>query len=282
MPEAGLEKRLRARGENATFLTPPPQGPRESPNGRPGILTPPPRLQPLPAPGQLRGLSSSVTDRLQSRACLRERILSRGHLSGPLNAPQPPCHDQVTADLRPEIHPGSCLCQTRRMRTTSATVTPRASPLPVAPVPSASSEAVRRRMQHVRRRDTRPERLLRQELHRRGLRYRVDVRPLPQLRRKADIVFSVPRVAVFVDGCFWHSCPHHRSLPKSNRAWWRTKLERTRQRDTETTNKLEAADWTVVRVWEHDNPIVAAELIAMLVRARRPQRTRRTQRADPL
>lgn len=124
-------------------------------------------------------------------------------------------------------------------------------------------------MQSVRRRDTVPELLLRKELHRRGLRYRVDTRPLPDLRRKADIVFRSARVAVFVDGCFWHFCPIHRSVPKSNYTWWRAKLERTRRRDAETNSRLEAANWTAVRVWEHEDPVNAANRVERLVRTRR-------------
>ena len=88
-------------------------------------------------------------------------------------------------------------------------------------------------MQSVGRRDTVPELLLRKELHRRRLHYRVDTKPLPNLRRKADIVFRSARVAVFVDGCFWHFCLIHRSVPKSNYIWWRAKLERRHLRDAE-------------------------------------------------
>ena len=160
----------------------------------------------------------------------------------------------------PEFQRTSVLCQTPRMQTTSSE-------------PPAASEAVRRRMQSVRRRDTVPELLLRKELHRRGLRYRVDTRPLPDLRRKADIVFRSAHVAVFVDGCFWHFCPIHRSVPKANHAWWRAKLERTRLRDAETDSRLVAAEWAVVRVWEHEDPESVADRVEALVEARRTHGT---------
>src|SRR5437867_118038 len=92
-------------------------------------------------------------------------------------------------------------------------------------VPAPSSDEARRRMESVRRRDTAPERRLRSLLHAMGLRFRVDVKPLPELRRKADIVFVRPRVAVYIDGCFWHGCPVHGTWPKQNAEFWRDKIE---------------------------------------------------------
>ena len=135
--------------------------------------------------------------------------------------------------------------------------------------PEASSRHVRDRMRRQRRTDTKPEMLLRRELHSRGLRYRVDYAPLDTMRRRrSDIVFTRRKVAVFVDGCFWHSCPEHRSLPRSNRDWWRQKLERNVERDRDTDAALDRAGWSVVRVWEHEAPIAAADRVEMLVRSR--------------
>lgn len=131
--------------------------------------------------------------------------------------------------------------------------------MPRGPQPS-SPEALRR-MQRQRRADTKPELALRKELHRRGLRYRVDVRVLPGLRRRADIVFPGRRVAVFVDGCFWHACPEHGTSPKANAAWWRDKLKGNVQRDRDTDRRLEEAGWTPVRIWEHEDPGRAADLV---------------------
>lgn len=108
-------------------------------------------------------------------------------------------------------------------------------------------------MQRQARSDTKPELELRRRLHGRGWRYRVDYAPLPDdRRRKADIVFTRRTVAVFVDGCFWHRCPRHATLPKSNRDWWEAKLQRNVDRDRDTDRRLRELGWTVVRVWEHE------------------------------
>lgn len=122
-------------------------------------------------------------------------------------------------------------------------------------------------MQSQRTRDTAPELALRSELHRRGLRFRVDARPAPLVPRRADVVFTRARVAVFVDGCFWHSCPDHGTTPTANADWWRAKLGRTTERDAETAAALAEAGWTVVRVWEHDDAATAADLVEAAVRA---------------
>ncbi|KAA0232168.1 MAG: hypothetical protein JJLCMIEE_02576 [Acidimicrobiales bacterium] len=123
-------------------------------------------------------------------------------------------------------------------------------------------------MKRQRRRDTKPEAALRSELWRRGLRYRVDVKVVGR-RRRVDIAFTRAKVAVFVDGCFWHSCPEHGSLPKANRAWWTEKLKANERRDRDTDKELEAAGWLVIRVWGHEDPIEAAGRIEAAVRARR-------------
>lgn len=119
------------------------------------------------------------------------------------------------------------------------------------------------------RRDTAPELALRRALWRRGLRYRVDRKVIPGFRRRADIAFIGPRVAVFVDGCFWHRCPIHGSAPKSNREWWEEKLSRNVARDRDTDARLEENGWYVVRIWEHE-PIEGAALrVERVVRSRR-------------
>src|SRR3954466_10245033 len=106
------------------------------------------------------------------------------------------------------------------------------------PSPQASSPEVSARVSPARRRDTAPEVAIRREAHRRGLRYRVDA-ALPGLpRRRADMVFTRRRVAVFVDGCFWHSCPAHATTPTANREWWVAKLERNQERDRQTDDHL--------------------------------------------
>lgn len=138
----------------------------------------------------------------------------------------------------------------------------------------ASSPRVRRQMQAMRRRDTGPELALRRILWGQGLRYRVDTRPVAGLRRKADLVFSRRLVAVFVDGCFWHACPDHGSQPRTNQQYWQPKLARNVQRDRETNAALADAGWTVVRVWEHEDPAAAAVRVADAVKTAgvRPRR----------
>lgn len=119
-------------------------------------------------------------------------------------------------------------------------------------------------MRATRRRDTAAELALRRALHALGLRYRVDA-ALPATRRRADVAFRRARVAVFVDGCFWHGCPEHGTWPKANAEWWRTKIETNIQRDRDTDFRLRAAGWTVLRFWEHADPVAAARDIAAAV-----------------
>lgn len=119
------------------------------------------------------------------------------------------------------------------------------------------------------RRDTPPELAFRSALHRMGFRYRVDQRPLPALRGRADLVFPTERVAVYIDGCFWHGCPAHGTWPKANAKWWRDKIETNRARDVETNRRLRNAGWVVVRVWEHEDATVAAGRVARAVERRR-------------
>ena len=135
----------------------------------------------------------------------------------------------------------------------------------VAP-PPASSAAARATMVANRRRDTGPELALRRALHARGLRYRVD-HPLPfDRRRRADVVFPRARVAVFVDGCFWHGCPEHGTMPKANRAFWRDKIARNRARDADTDRRLADLGWTVLRFWEHEDVERAADAVEATMR----------------
>lgn len=122
-------------------------------------------------------------------------------------------------------------------------------------------------MSRQRSRDTEAEMRLRSLLHRRGVRYRVDAAPLPGLRRRADLVFPRARVAVFVDGCYWHGCPEHASWPKSNADWWRAKIEANRSRDRDTDERLTQAGWTVVRAWAHEDPAAVADRVEALVRS---------------
>jgi len=110
---------------------------------------------------------------------------------------------------------------------------------------------------------------LRRALHASGLRYRVHRRPVKGVRREADVVFGPTRVAVFVDGCFWHGCPEHATWPKNNAEFWRRKIEGNRARDLDTDARLAEAGWVAVRVWEHEDPAEAAARIAVIVASRR-------------
>ncbi|MGW0966709.1 very short patch repair endonuclease [Streptomyces sp. NPDC002516] len=134
----------------------------------------------------------------------------------------------------------------------------------------ASSAARRRNMQAIRSRDTAPERLIRRLVHAQGLRYRVAARPLSDLRRTADMVFRPAKVAVFIDGCYWHGCPEHYVSPKTNPGYWSDKVARNMARDRDTNERLRAAGWLVLRFWEHESAEECSEAIRQAVVSRRP------------
>src|SRR3954469_3082551 len=131
----------------------------------------------------------------------------------------------------------------------------------VAPIDERKS----RNMRSQRERDTAIERTIRSLLHARGLRFRIHRRLLKGSRREVDVVFPGAKVAVFVDGCFWHGCPEHGTWPRNNAEFWRSKIAGNVRRDRDTDARLEAEGWTVVRVWEHESPAAAAERIAAAV-----------------
>jgi DNA mismatch endonuclease (patch repair protein) len=145
----------------------------------------------------------------------------------------------------------------------------------------ATTPAVRRVMQGNKSRDTRPEIAVRSAVHALGMRYRVSARPLRYLRRTADLVFRSARVAVFVDGCFWHGCPEHHAPPKTNASYWAAKILGNRNRDEDTTERLCREGWTVLRFWSHEEPLSVATQIAKAVatnvRAGKPVAGRKTQ-----
>lgn len=132
----------------------------------------------------------------------------------------------------------------------------------------ASSPAVRMVMKANRGRDTKPELALRSATHKLGLRYRVDTAPIKELRRRADLVFSKAKVAVFSDGCYWHGCPDHYRPARQNDVFWSDKISKNQARDRDTDAKLAEAGWLVIRVWEHEDPVEAAHRIAQAVRNR--------------
>src|SRR5437763_15673076 len=141
--------------------------------------------------------------------------------------------------------------------------------------PAATSPQALRRMKSQRQRDTAAEKLVRSLLHRSGFRFRVQY-PLPNLRRRADVAFPRLRVAVFIDGCFWHGCPEHGTWPKENASWWREKLERNQRRDRETNDRLRDAGWLVLRFWDHDDPETASSVVVQVLSERTASRRARS------
>jgi DNA mismatch endonuclease (patch repair protein) len=121
-------------------------------------------------------------------------------------------------------------------------------------------------MRANRRRDTLPELAIRRALHARGHRFRVDLAIRPDDGRlvRPDIVFTRAKLAVFVDGCYWHGCPEHgRRVSGANASYWGPKIARNRERDAEQTARMERGGWTVVRVWEHEETNAALQRIAL-------------------
>jgi DNA mismatch endonuclease (patch repair protein) len=131
--------------------------------------------------------------------------------------------------------------------------------------PAALNAAVSRQMSRMPRRSTGPELAVRRELHRLGLRFRVNYAALPG---RPDLVFTRARMAIFIDGCFWHRCPQHGVLPRHNGQWWRTKLDRNVARDAEKDAALRALGWLPVHIWEHENPDDACKRIEREWRSR--------------
>lgn len=136
------------------------------------------------------------------------------------------------------------------------------------PYPEPTSSAATRVGKGNRRSGTKPEVALRSNLHRRGLRFRKDfpVRVGTGRPVRPDIVFTRARVAVFVDGCFWHGCPEHQVIPKSNHDYWVPKLRRNADRDREVDQALTVAGWQVIRIWEHEPDDVAADRVEEAVK----------------
>jgi len=124
-------------------------------------------------------------------------------------------------------------------------------------------------MQGNRHRDTQPERLLRSALHKAGLRFRKHTYPIAGLRCRADVVFPREKVAVFVDGCFWHCCPTHGNIPRDEGGYWAAKLERNVERDQRNNKALKSADWLVLRFWEHEDLAAAAIQVRAALTIRR-------------
>jgi DNA mismatch endonuclease (patch repair protein) len=141
------------------------------------------------------------------------------------------------------------------------------------PRPTALNAAVSAQMSRMPRERSKPELLLRRELHRRGMRFRVNHRTLPG---RPDIAFTRVRLAVFVNGCFWHLCPLHSTMPKNNAEWWRVKLHRNVARDREKDAQLNALGWQVFHAWEHEDPVIVADEVERRWRTMRRSLATRT------
>lgn len=129
----------------------------------------------------------------------------------------------------------------------------------------AVAPATRHRMRRTVQRDNPYERALRATLHRRGLRFRLHQRIVDGTKRTVDLAFLGARVAVLIDGCFWHGCPTHGTWPKNNAVWWRAKIEANIARDRDTDTRLQRGGWQVIRVWEHEPIEEAAERVERVV-----------------
>lgn len=125
-------------------------------------------------------------------------------------------------------------------------------------------------------RDTPPELEIRRRLFKKGLRYRVDYPVIAKPRRRGDIVFPRLKLAIFVDGCFWHGCPIHGTWPKSNADFWRKKIETNQARDIDTNERLREQGWLVLRFWEHESPDEVVDRIIDVVEVRKSELARPT------
>lgn len=136
-----------------------------------------------------------------------------------------------------------------------------------------TSDLRRQMMSRIKGRDTGPELCLRRSVWALGLRYRLQYRIG---RTRPDMVFVGAKLAVFVDGCFWHGCPQHSTMPKNNRDFWEQKLRRNRERDAENTQWLSAQGWCVLRLWEHEieaSPADCARRVAAMLGKLRETKT---------
>ena len=132
-------------------------------------------------------------------------------------------------------------------------------------VMKSSSKEVSERMKRMPTKDSKPELRLRKAIYGLGFRYRLHRKDLPG---KPDIAFGPAKVAVFVDGCFWHNCPEHGTIPKNNREWWLEKFQRNQERDMLKDEQLKEMGWLPIHVWEHEDPDTAARNIKKLVKER--------------
>lgn len=193
----------------------------------------------------------SFPDRFEFTGTLSSRYRQIGNAVPPLLA------QHLAYALARSLDPSSKPRRPRKL--TSVLATP-------APLPDTASHA---RMVRQPRKGTKPETLLFDALEARGIHFDRNVRPVESIRREADGCLRPEKIAVFVNGCFWHGCAEHSRPTKSNTLWWREKIDRNRVRDAETDRILNDAGWQIERVWEHEHPEEAAARIEKLVEKRR-------------
>lgn len=135
--------------------------------------------------------------------------------------------------------------------------------------PKPSSSAAKSRMEAAKPKNTLPEIKLQTALAELGINFETDVKPIEDLHRRADVLIREGKIAIFVDGCFWHGCPIHGTQAKANAEFWADKIKRNQERDLDTNEHLEAAGWTVIRIWEHEDPNDAAKQIADIIKEKK-------------
>ena len=138
--------------------------------------------------------------------------------------------------------------------------------------PKPSSDAARKRMEAAKPKGTLPEIKLQSALEQVGVLFEVDVKPIDNLQRRADILIRDERIAIFVDGCFWHGCPIHGTQAKANAKFWADKINRNKERDLDTNRRLAEDGWTVLRIWEHEDPKQISNQVVELISIRRNKR----------
>lgn len=134
--------------------------------------------------------------------------------------------------------------------------------------PIPSSQAAINRMKAVRSKNTAPEKALQTALRSKGLNFQINVKPIKYLNRKADIVINAAKVAIFVDGCFWHGCPIHGTHSKANPEFWENKIAQNKSRDLDTNYELKKYGWKVIRIWEHEDPELVSKMIFGIIKRR--------------
>ena len=203
-------------------------------------------------------------------ASARAGLLS-GLVRQPADPGEKPCVDVRAPVLMKGLHTRGCATGDRARPGGRGRVRPGLSCPGMASldVPPASSPGRRRNMQAIKAKDTTPEVVVRSALHRMGFRFRKHQRPVPSLRCTADVVFTRQRVAVFINGCYWHGCADHSAVPRTNTGYWSAKISGNVERDARNNKALTDAGWLVLRFWEHEAPVDVVQAVARVLNQKR-------------